>query len=141
MAAKEGQMRFDRIAGLGGGARGTALANAPARAGRSVTLWEYDAGNAAQLATKRESRFLPGVKIEDRITVTRDLAEAARAEAILLVVPAQAMRSVCKTLATAAAPRTPIITCAKGIEHGTRKFMTEIIAEEAPKAVPAILSE
>ena len=74
------------------------------------------------------------MKIEDRIAVTRDLAEAARAEAILLVVPAQAMRSVCKALATAAAPGTPIITCAKGIEHGTRKFMTEIIAECAPEA-------
>ncbi|HEX6690256.1 MAG TPA: NAD(P)H-dependent glycerol-3-phosphate dehydrogenase [Burkholderiales bacterium] len=133
-------MRFDRIAVLGGGAWGTALANCAARAGRSVTLWEYDAGNAEQLASKRESRFLPGVKIEDRIAVTRDLKEAARAEAILLVVPAQAMRSVLAALTTAVAPKTPIITCAKGIEHGTRKFMTEIIAECAPAATPAILS-
>src|SRR5262245_56413634 len=133
-------MKFERIAVLGGGAWGTALANVTARAGRSVTLWEHEAGNAEQLEKKRESRFLPGVKIEDKISVTRDLAEAARAEAILLVVPAQAMRSVCKTLASAAQPGTPIITCAKGIEHGTRKFMTEIIAEEAPKATPAILS-
>ena len=79
---------------LGGGAWGTALANVTARAGRKVTLWEYDAANAEQLAQQRESRFLPGVRIEDSIAVTRDLAEAARAEAILLVVPAQAMRSV-----------------------------------------------
>jgi glycerol-3-phosphate dehydrogenase (NAD(P)+) len=133
-------MTFDRIAVLGGGAWGTALANVTARAERSVTLWEHDAGNAAQLATKRESRFLPGVKLEERIAVTRDLGEAARAEAILLVVPAQAMRSVCQALAAASAPGTPIVTCAKGIEHGTRKFMTEIIAECAPEAVPAILS-
>ena len=53
-------MRFDRIAVLGGGAWGTALANVTARAGRSVTLWEYDAGNAEQLATKRESPSCPG---------------------------------------------------------------------------------
>lgn len=133
-------MKFDRIAVLGGGAWGTALANVTARAGREVTLWEYDAGNAGQLATKRESRFLPGVKLEDRIAVTRELGEAARAGAILLVVPAQAVRQVCTALASAAAPGTPVIACAKGIEHGTRKFMTEIIAECAPAVTPAILS-
>jgi len=133
-------MAFDRIAVLGGGAWGTALANVTARAGRSVMLWEYDAGNAEQLAKQRESRYLPGVRIEDSITVTRDLAEASRAEAILLVVPAQAMRSVCKSLGAAVAPRTPVIACAKGIEHGTRKFMTEVIVECAPNVTPAILS-
>jgi glycerol-3-phosphate dehydrogenase (NAD(P)+) len=133
-------MNFDRIAVLGGGAWGTALANVTARAGRKVTLWEYDAGNAEQLAQQRESKFLPGVHIEDSIAVTRDLAEAARAQAILLVVPAQAMRSVVRALSAAIAPRTPIIACAKGIEHGTHKFMTDVIAEAAPHAQPAILS-
>jgi glycerol-3-phosphate dehydrogenase (NAD(P)+) len=72
--------------------------------------------------------------------VTRDLALAARAEAILLVVPAQAMRSVVTALAGIIAPRTPILACAKGIERGTHKFMTEVIAECAPNATPAILS-
>jgi len=133
-------MSFDRIAVLGGGAWGTALANVTARAGRKVTLWEYDAANAEQLAQQRESKFLRGVRIEDSIAVTHDLAEAARADAILLVVPAQAMRSVVKALGATIAPRTPIIACAKGIEHGTHKFMTEVIAECAPGATPAILS-
>ena len=59
---------------------------------------------------------------------------------MLLVVPAQAMRSVCTALAKLLRERTPLIACAKGIEHGTHKFMTEIIAECAPKATPAILS-
>jgi len=133
-------MEFDRIAVLGGGAWGTALANVAARAGRKVTLWEYDAANADELSRRRESKFLRGVRVEDSIAVTRDLAEAARAEALLLVVPAQAMRSVVKTLSGAMAPRTPIIACAKGIEHGTHKFMTEVISECAPNATPAILS-
>jgi glycerol-3-phosphate dehydrogenase (NAD(P)+) len=133
-------MTFERIAVLGGGAWGTALANVTTRAGRAVTLWEHDAANAAELAEKRESRFLRGVRIEDSIAVTRDLAQAARAEAILLVVPAQAMRSVVKALNDTIVPHTPIIACAKGIEHGTQKFMTEVIAECAPNATPAILS-
>ncbi len=133
-------MTIQRIAVLGGGAWGTALAQTCARAGRDVTLWEFDAGNAEHLASKRESRFLPGVRLEDSIKVTRALAEASRSDAILLVVPAQAMRSVVKSLAQTMAPGSPLIACAKGIEHGTHDFMTEIIAECAPNAVPAILS-
>ena len=61
-------------------------------------------------------------------------------EAILLVVPAQAVRSATKSLASSLAMRTPVIVCAKGIERGTKKFMTEIVAECAPNATPAILS-
>ena len=133
-------MTIQTISVLGGGAWGTALAKTCARAGRSVTLWEFDAANAKHLSAKRESRFLPGVKLDDSIKVTRALAEAARADAILLVVPAQAVRAVVKSLAQTMPEGTPVIACAKGIEHGTHKFMTEIVAECAPKAVPAILS-
>ena len=48
----------------------------------------------SSLSSKRESQFLPGVRLDDSIKVTRALAEASRSDAILLVVPAQAMRSV-----------------------------------------------
>ena len=54
------RMTIQRIAVLGGGAWGTALAQTCARAGRDVTLWEFDAGNAEHLASKRESRFPAG---------------------------------------------------------------------------------
>jgi glycerol-3-phosphate dehydrogenase (NAD(P)+) len=133
-------MNFQRIAVLGGGAWGTALALTCARAGRDVTLWEFDAKNADHLSSKRESQFLPGVKLDERIKMTRDLGEAGRADTILLVVPAQAMRSVVSALAKSLSGAIPLVACAKGIEHGTHKFMTEIISECAPKAVPAILS-
>jgi glycerol-3-phosphate dehydrogenase (NAD(P)+) len=133
-------MSIDRIAVLGGGAWGTALAQTCARAGRTVTLWEHDDANALSLEQKRESRFLPGVRIDDRIAVTRDITAAARSDAILLVVPAQAVRAVAKMLAPVIDARMPVIVCAKGIEAGTHKFMTEIIAEHAPKALPGILS-
>ncbi|NEV75727.1 NAD(P)-binding domain-containing protein, partial [Rhodopseudomonas sp. BR0C11] len=131
---------LNSIAVLGGGAWGTALAQTAARAGRNVTLWEHDAGNAEHLIAARESRFLPGVRLEPSIQVTRDLAEAARADALLLVVPAQVLRQVVTSLQPLIAPRTPLVACAKGIEHGTHRFMTEIVAEAAPAAIPAILS-
>jgi glycerol-3-phosphate dehydrogenase (NAD(P)+) len=133
-------MSFDRIGVIGGGAWGTALALTCARAGRVVSLWEADPANAAHLAARRESRFLPGVPLEDRITVVADLGETARARALLLVVPAQAVRAVATSLAPLVAPGTPVIVCAKGIEGGTQKFMTEVVAECAPRATPAILS-
>ena len=133
-------MPFNHIAVIGAGAWGSALALTCARAGRQVTLWEHDAANAAQLAKNRESLFLPGVRIDDSIVIAGDLAEAVRAQAILLVVPAQAVRAVATALTPLLAARTPVIVCAKGIERGTKKFMTEVIAECAPNAVPAILS-
>ncbi|AXK82490.1 NAD(P)-dependent glycerol-3-phosphate dehydrogenase [Pseudolabrys taiwanensis] len=131
---------IQHIAVLGGGAWGTALAQTAARAGRDVVLWEHDAANAAQLAAKRESAYLPGVTLDDKIKVTHALKDTTQAQAILLVIPAQVLRSVVGALAPLIADRTPLVACAKGIEHGTHKFMTEIIAECAPKAVPAILS-
>jgi glycerol-3-phosphate dehydrogenase (NAD(P)+) len=131
---------FNHIAVIGAGAWGSALALTCARAGRQVTLWEHDARNAAQLAKKRESLFLPDVRIDDSIVIAGNLAEAVRAQAILLVVPAQAVRAVAKSLAPLIAERTPVIVCAKGIERGTKKFMTEVIAECTPDALPAILS-
>ena len=131
---------FNHVAVIGAGAWGTALALTCARGGRKVTLWEHDAANVAQLMKMRESLFLPGVRIDDAVVITKDLAEASRAQAILLVVPAQVVRVVATALAPLIAARTPVIVCAKGIERGTRKFMSDVIAECAPKAVPAILS-
>jgi glycerol-3-phosphate dehydrogenase (NAD(P)+) len=133
-------MSFDRIGVIGGGAWGTALALTCARAGRAVSLWEADPAHAAHLAARRESRFLPGVPLEDHVTVVADLTEAARAQALLLVVPAQAVRAVATNLAPLVAAGTPMIVCAKGIERGTQKFMTEVVAECAPNTTPAILS-
>jgi glycerol-3-phosphate dehydrogenase (NAD(P)+) len=133
-------MAFDHIAVIGAGAWGTALALTSLRAGQKVTLWEPDAGTAAKLATKRESPFLPGVRIDDGVVLAANLAEAVRAPALLLVVPAQAVRTVTTSLAASIAAGTPVIVCAKGIERRTQKFMTEVVAECAPNATPAILS-
>jgi glycerol-3-phosphate dehydrogenase (NAD(P)+) len=140
MAIARNNMAFNHIAVLGAGAWGTALALSCLRAGRSVTLWEHDAGNAEQLKSKRESRFLPGIKLDPRIAIAGELGEAAQADAILLVVPAQAARAVARMLGDLLTQPTPLIVCAKGIERGSKKFMTEVVAECAAQAIPAILS-
>ncbi len=133
-------MTFNHIAVLGAGAWGSALANVAVRADRKVTLWLRNPDKAAQLARTRESEYLPGIKLDARIAVTSNIADAAQADAILLVVPAQTTREVASTLKPHLAAGIPVVVCAKGIERGTRKFMTEVISESLPAAVPAILS-
>jgi glycerol-3-phosphate dehydrogenase (NAD(P)+) len=125
---------------LGAGAWGVALANLAARAGRDVTLYARDTRSVARIAEKRESQRLPGIPLEASIQVTADLAQAAKADAILLVVPAQATRTLTSALHDLIHSGTPIVACAKGIERGTHRFMTEVIAEGAQTALPAILS-
>lgn len=128
------------IAVIGAGAWGIALANAAARAGRKAILFARDAAQVETLRAKRESVRLPGVTLADGIVVTGNLADASNADAILLAMPAQNLRSAVVALAPHVKAGTPLVSCAKGIERGTHKFMTEIIAEVAPKSVAAILS-
>jgi glycerol-3-phosphate dehydrogenase (NAD(P)+) len=132
-------MPFQHIGVLGAGAWGTALANVAARGGARVSLWARDPAAVTTMAVSRESRRLPGFRLDDRVVPTSSIAEVLAADAVLLAVPAQESRGVA-TLAVAVRAGTPIVACAKGIERGTRKFMTEVIAECLPQAVPAILS-
>ncbi len=129
-------MDFERIAVVGAGAWGVALANVAARAGRSVNLVARDESAAAAVAKHRESPHLPGIRIDPRVEVTARLTPDAAA--VLLAVPAQVTREVAAKLPVA--PATPIIACAKGIEQHTLRFMTEVLAETLPLARPAILS-
>jgi len=131
-------MAFDRIAVVGAGAWGTALANAIARAGRNVTLVARDRAKAAAMAASRNNPRLPDIRIDERVAVTAELGGPA--DAVLLVVPAQALRAAAKAVAPALHAHTAVIACAKGIERGTHRFMSEVIAEAIPAALPAILS-
>jgi glycerol-3-phosphate dehydrogenase (NAD(P)+) len=128
------------VAVIGAGAWGTALASVAARAGRDVILFARNAEAGARMMATRANLRLPGISLDARITVTSDVARAARADIILLATPAQNLREAATALASHLAAATPVIACAKGIERGTHKFMTEVIAEVAPNAVPAILS-
>jgi glycerol-3-phosphate dehydrogenase (NAD(P)+) len=131
---------FQSVGVIGAGAWGTALAGVAARAGRDVVLYARNPGHAAQMQVTRANPKLAGVLLDARIEVTSDVAGAAAADIILAATPAQHLRAAVTHLAPHLRKATPVIACAKGIEHGTHKFMTEVIAEAAPNARSAILS-
>ena len=132
-------MSFERIGIVGAGAWGVALANVIARAGRTVTLVARDEKSATAITVNRESPHLAGVRLDERVGIVGG-GRAADYDAILLAVPSQHLRAAAAALDPALTREIPMIACAKGIERGTRKFMTEVIAESAPAALPAILS-
>lgn len=122
---------------IGGGAWGTALAATLAGNG-PVTLWAREAEVVSAVNTAREnSLFLPGISLPAGITATTNLADVAACAIVLVVVPAQHLRSV---LAQAALPAaTPILLCAKGIEAGSHQLMVEVARDIVPNSI-AILS-
>src|ERR1700687_6083127 len=131
---------FTSVAVIGAGAWGTALAGVAARAGRDVVLYARSSEHAAQIAAKRVNAKLSCGRLDASIGVTDDIALAAGADIILIATPAQNLRQAVSALAPHLARATPVIACAKGIERVTHKFMTDVIAEAAPDAIPAILS-
>jgi glycerol-3-phosphate dehydrogenase (NAD(P)+) len=131
---------YKSVAVIGAGAWGTALAAVAARAGRDVVLYARNPDSAAQIAATRANPKLSGARLEASVRLTDDIAIAARADIILIATPAQNLREAVSALAPHLVTATPVIACAKGIERGTHRFMTEVIAEAAPNATPAILS-
>jgi glycerol-3-phosphate dehydrogenase (NAD(P)+) len=131
---------YQTVAVIGAGAWGTALASAARRAGRDVVLYARQEASAQAMRDSRVNSRLPGAPIDASIVVTSDLPRATRADVILLATPAQHSRAAAVTLAPHLAEGTAVVACAKGIERGSHKFMTEVIAEAAPHATPAILS-
>lgn len=131
----------DTLGIIGAGAWGTALAQAAARAGTPSLIWAYEREVAVAINTAHEnSVFLPGVKLDARIRATNDPSGLSPCAAWLVVTPAQHMRASLEGFAPYLRPGTPVALCSKGIERGSLKLMSEVLAETLPHAIPAVLS-
>ena len=129
-----------RIAVIGAGGWGTALANLMAAKGLPVTLWGYDSHQVEELrATRVNTPFLPGIRLHDNITVTAEMAAVADADLLLVVPPSKGMRGVAGRLA-AVEPRGVLVSFTKGIEQGSGLRMSEILAQALPASRIAVLS-
>jgi glycerol-3-phosphate dehydrogenase (NAD(P)+) len=126
---------------IGGGAWGTALAQVCARAGLETTLWAREADVVAAVnASHENSSFLPGIELDPAIRATGDFADLTASDIVLAVAPAQHLRATLTAFAPHVRPDLQILLCAKGVEQGSLKLMTEVLAETIPKAAPAVLS-
>jgi len=131
-----------KIAVIGAGAWGTALAIVAQRAGREVVLQAREPDVADTINRRHENAvFLPGHKLHESITATVDpTAAATDADGVFLVVPAQHLRTVSAALGPALKDGVPVVICAKGIEQGTCALMSEVIEETLPGTETSILS-
>lgn len=132
----------NNVAVIGAGAWGTALAAVAARAGRNVVLQAREEEVVASISERHENTlFLPDVPLPETITATQDAAQALEnADAVLMVVPAQFLRATCRQIRPHFKKGLPAVICCKGIEQNTGALLGEILAQELPEAVCAVLS-
>jgi glycerol-3-phosphate dehydrogenase (NAD(P)+) len=132
---------FKSIGVIGAGAWGTAIAQMLTREGQSVLIWALEPEVADAINTRHENTpFLPGVPLNPALRATTQLGDLAGLDALFAVTPAQHTRSVLTRLEGWLKPGAPVVLCSKGIELSTGKFMTEVLAEELPEAIPAVMS-
>lgn len=123
------------IAILGAGSWGTALAVHLGHAGHDVRLWARDEGLVAELAARRANAvYLPDVVLPAPVRPTAVLGEAlAAAHFVVLAVPSHGLRATVRQAAGLVPPDAIVVSAAKGLEEGTLRRMSEVIAEELPQ--------
>ena len=131
-----------RIAVLGGGAWGTALAVTTIRAAHRTVLWARDGDVVVAVNDRHENdAYLPGIMLPEQLAATSSLGEAVDgADCVLAVVPAQALRGVLGELAGVLPAGVPLVLCAKGIERETGMLLSSVAAELLPDNPVAALS-
>lgn len=134
-------MQFKTAGVIGAGAWGTALAQVAGWAGLDVLLQAREPEVVESIRARRVNEaFLPGITLDDHVSVTSELADLGACDLILAVPPAQHMRSTLAAFAAHHRPGVPVILCSKGIERGSLKLMTDVLAEALPAAPAAVLS-
>lgn len=125
-----------KIAVLGAGSWGIALANHCAGIGHQVTLWEFDHKVAQTLQiTRMREQVLKNVKIPDSVTITSSLEQAVTtANLILFVIPSHVARSVLQEMAKLDFRKESVcVSCTKGIENVTHMRISEIFHQVVPQ--------
>ena len=130
-----------KIGVVGAGAWGTALAHAQAEAGRQVTLWARETDVKGDFETTGENTtYLPGVKLNENITVTNSLSDLHGMDILLIVTPAQFMRATLEGLRHESLDNKPIVICSKGIEIETGMMLSEVVKDVLPNSIPAVMT-
>ena len=132
----------ERIAVLGAGSWGTALAIHCARVGHDVRLWGRDASLMSAIAsTRRNARYLPDAPLDPAVLATASLEDALDGAPIAIAaVPSHGMRHVLEDARPFLAPGAVVVSATKGLETHSLDRMSQVIAETAPGHPVAVLS-
>jgi glycerol-3-phosphate dehydrogenase (NAD(P)+) len=128
---------------IGAGGWGTALAALWAKDGRPISLWGHNAERIARVQKMREnSDYLPGIRLPENVQATHDLSSCGEADLVAFVTPSMAFREVAARVRDAGGRRsdTLLLSCTKGIEHGSGMRMSEILSSLFPSNPIAVLS-
>ncbi len=120
-----------KIAVIGGGSWGTALAQVLAKNGNRVSLWVYEKDLSVSInETHENTQYLPGVNLPESLQASSDMETVlAGAKWVLFVVPSHVARTVLTRMRSFLSDDTPVISATKGIETGTLMLMSEVICE------------
>ena len=123
-----------KVAVLGAGSWGTALAMVLEENGNDVCLWSHKATQAEEINLKHTNKlYLLSVVLAEKIRATNDIREAIKeADAIVFVIPTKAIREVAKQIAPLLTKPTIIVHASKGLEQISHKRISEILEEEIP---------
>lgn len=124
----------NKIAVLGAGGWGTALARLLANKHGEAILWAYESETAKSINENHvNSEFLPGIKLPEKLKASNNLVEVIKgANIIVSVVPTQVLRSVWNKAQEHLNPNAIVVSCSKGFEESTQKLPSEILAECLP---------
>jgi len=124
------------VAVLGAGNMGTALAQTMAGNGQRARLWSIEADVLEEMRDRRlNSKYLPGVPLHENVTPCWTIEEAlAGAWLVLFSVPSHIVRGLARDVAPQIAPDQAVLNVGKGLEEGTDKRMSEVLAEELPRS-------
>ncbi len=131
-----------KVAVIGAGSMGTAMAVLLSKNENDVSLWSPMQDEIDMLKEKREHiTRLPGVKVPETVKLTTDMEQAVKeCEVVVLAVPSQTTRQNCNAISKFISKKAIVVTCSKGIEDGSCKLLSEIMAEELPDNPIAVLS-
>lgn len=125
---------------IGAGAWGTALATVGVRAGLDTLIWALEDEVVTSINETHENHlFLDGVPLDPALRATPDMADLADRDLIMLVAPAQHLRSVSAKLAEHVKAGVPVLICSKGIEISTGKLMSNVLEETMPNSIIGVL--
>ena len=130
------------ISVIGGGSFGTVIANIIALNGHDVRFWMRSEEMVSEVNTVHEnSQYLPGYKLNERVVATENMVTAVgSSEIIFVAVPSSSFRDVVKNVVRHSLEEAIFVSATKGIEVDSFVLMSQILIEEAPKAVVGVLS-